>query len=216
MQDIKKVIENHKIICSCRGIFGNDLFLAMNSLYEGGIRILDIAFQQDNESTIQQAINDIKHANDLFDGKLFIGMGNVLSMEQMEYAIEANVKYIISPISDKAIIDCAKAHNIFTITGAMTSCEIYQANQWGTDMVMIYPAGYLGPKYIGYMVNKGPLNYIDTVACGGVNKDNIKSLLYADCKAAVVGQYLADKELVRKHEFDKLKQKTETFLSLIS
>lgn len=211
--EIQERIEEDKIICSCRGIYGDELLQCLRAVRAGGIRMADIAYQQDRPDTFGLITEAIRSCRSAYQDELFIGAGNVLTLEQARLAIRAGAAYLISPVLDEEVIRAAREGGAFMIAGAQTPSEIHAALKQGADMVMLYPAGHLGSSYLHYVIGKGPLTNAPLIACGGVNQDNFQEFLRAGCKAAVIGQYLANKELIAKKDYAGITERARRLLA---
>lgn len=213
MNSLKELIIETKVINSYRGLYGQDLYDGIKANKEGGIKFVDIALTQD-EKLIDVTCKDISYIKKLYKDELCVGTGNVLTIEQLNKVAAAGANYIVCPTFDKDIILKAKQYGIFTIIGAFTPTEMQNAYMAGADMVMAFPTSSLPPNYLKNIIGNGPLNHLDLVACGGVNKDNLKEYLDMGFKAVVIGQYLADKELIKSKQLDEITKKAKEILEI--
>lgn len=209
MNEMKKTLIETKIINSCRGIYGDDLINAMKAIRDGGVRFIDVAYQQDKENGIAITTADIKKAKEFFGDSLNIGAGNVMNLEQVELAHQAGANYIVCPNLDDEVVKRTKELGMFSIPGGYTATEFQNAYKLGADMVMVYPTSCIPEGYLKMIIGNGPLSHVDLVACGGVNIDNLASFYKQGFKAAVIGQFLADKESIKKGDFAELTRRAK-------
>ncbi|KAA8672686.1 bifunctional 4-hydroxy-2-oxoglutarate aldolase/2-dehydro-3-deoxy-phosphogluconate aldolase [Clostridium sp. MT-14] len=148
-----------------------------------------------------------------FKGEICVGAGTVLTIEQVNNAIEAGADYIISPNTDIKVIKETKRLNKISIPGAFTPSEIVTAYDAGADFVKLFPAGLLGAGYIKAVY--GPLNYIPLLAVGGVNLDNISQLMGAGISGVGVGGNLVNKKNVQAGEFGMIKKLSKKYVDKI-
>jgi 2-dehydro-3-deoxyphosphogluconate aldolase/(4S)-4-hydroxy-2-oxoglutarate aldolase len=72
----------------------------------------------------------------------------------------------------------------------------------GASMVKVFPAKFFGPSYFKEI--KGPFNNIELLACGGVNRDNIKDFFNNKASAVAFGGSIFKADLVKERKFDKI------------
>ena len=90
-------VERHKIIAILRGIAPEDCGRVIKALYEGGIRLAEIAYDPGRPETWQETADTIGCIESEFAGKLLTGAGTVLTREQVEMTAAAGGRFIISP-----------------------------------------------------------------------------------------------------------------------
>jgi 2-keto-3-deoxy-6-phosphogluconate aldolase len=64
----------------------------------------------------------------------------------------------------------------------MTPTEIMSAHEAGADYVKLFPASYLGLKYLKDIT--APINHVKLLATGGMSADNLGDFLRAGCRGA--------------------------------
>jgi 2-dehydro-3-deoxyphosphogluconate aldolase/(4S)-4-hydroxy-2-oxoglutarate aldolase len=75
----------------------------------------------------------------------------------------------------------------------------------------VFPMGSLGINYLKEI--RAPLNHIPMVATGGVNLQNIISVLDAGAIAVGLGGNLVDKQLVKDGKFNELTLLAQAFVA---
>jgi 2-dehydro-3-deoxyphosphogluconate aldolase/(4S)-4-hydroxy-2-oxoglutarate aldolase len=118
-------------------------------------------------------------------GRLMIGAGTVLSLSDLEAALNAGATFIVSPTLIPEIVTTCRQRQIPVFPGAFSPQEIFQAWQAGATMVKVFPAKFFGPDYIKEI--KGPFHDIELMACGGVRADNVRAFLAAGASAVAFG-----------------------------
>lgn len=206
-------ILEHQIVTICRRIYGEQLLKLVSALYEGGIRLVEVTFDQSDENGNKKTAEAIEMLSKHFDSKMLIGAGTVLSKEQVLLAKEAGAKYIISPNVDDEVIKYTKELGLVSIPGAMTPSEIAHANKLGADIVKVFPAGYLGLKYVKDI--KAPLSHIKLLAAGGINEENIAEFRDAGYNGFGISGRLTDKNLLAEKDYEEFTNRAEKFLKAL-
>ena len=205
-------ISQNKVITICRRVYGEDLLKLADALYAGGIKMIEVTFDQADPDCIEKTGECIRALCDRFGDKMF-GAGTVLNAEQVEAAAKAGARYIISPNVDADVIAKTKELGLVSMPGAMTPSEILTAHKLGADIVKLFPAGYLGFGYIKDIL--GPISHVKLMAVGGVNESNAADFLRAGAVGLGIGGNLAKKAWIDAGEFDKLTEAAKTMVEII-
>jgi len=201
-KNIIDFIESNKIIAICRGIYGENLVNLVSAISKGGVKLVEVTFDQGDKDCIKKTSEAIKLLVSAFKGEVKIGAGTVVTIEQVFAAKNAGAEYVISPNANKEIIQAANALNLVTIPGAMTATEILEAHFAGADFVKLFPAGTLGLTYAKDIL--GPINNVRFIATAGVTPDNLGSFLDLGFAGAGISNYLTNKKLINEGKFDVL------------
>ena len=187
-KDIKNIINENKIIAIIRGVKSDVLVPLVETLYSGGIRLVEVTINQSGDpKTTADAIYNLCEK---FDGRVEIGAGTVMSAAQADLVIDSGAKYIISPNVSEAVITRTKERNVISIPGAFTPTESATAYDYGADYVKIFPAGAVGASYIKAI--KAPLSHIPFLAVGGIDHTNILDYLNAGACGVGIGGALTN------------------------
>lgn len=195
-------VQHRKIIAIVRGLSAEHILKLACSLREGGIDLIEVTFNQARPETWKETADAIRAIQTNMEGKMLVGAGTVITDEQLQIAIDAGAKYIITPNTNPELIGKVKAAGLCSFPGAFTPSEIVIAHQAGADAVKVFPAGNLGPSYIKAI--KAPLPHIPLMAVGGVNEKNAAEFIRAGCCGVGVGGNLVNKEWIADGEWDKI------------
>ena len=168
-------VREKKIIAIVRGVYGEDCIKLAHALYEGGIELLEVTFDQSKPESLERTSETVKSLTSEFGDKMFFGAGTVTSLEMLSLAHEAGARFIVSPDTNEAVIKKTRDLGLVSMPGAMTPSEIMKAYSYGADFVKLFPVADLGVSYIKAI--RAPINHIPLLAVGGVNLANLKSLL---------------------------------------
>lgn len=195
-------IQQRKIIAIVRGLAPEYMVKLAEALYEGGIDLMEVTFNQAKPETWKDTAAAIKAVSEHMQGKMLVGAGTVIKQEQLDMAKEAGALYIITPNTNVELIRKVKEYGLLSFPGAFTPTEIEMAYEAGADAVKVFPAGNLGPSYIKAV--KAPLSHIPLMAVGGVNEKNAADFLKAGCCGIGVGGNLVNKDWIEAGEWDKI------------
>jgi 2-dehydro-3-deoxyphosphogluconate aldolase/(4S)-4-hydroxy-2-oxoglutarate aldolase len=211
-ETINCILEN-KIIVIVRGLEKEKILPAAQALYDGGIRLIEVTFDQTGKSTMQETAEAIRSLCEVFDGRLCVGAGTVLNLGQAEAAFSAGARYLISPSTDTGIIVACKRYDIVSIPGAITPTEIAAAYNSGADLVKLFPAGNFGPDYVKAI--RAPLNHIPMLAVGGVDQFNIRKYLDCGICGVGIGSNIVKSEYINQGRYDEIRRLARTYVEAI-
>ena len=201
---IIRTVRDNKVVAIFRGIAPDEASNAANAIYDGGIRLCEVTFRMNEKkdgftSTLCSVRNMIygKGARDLC-----VGVGTVLTMEQVLLAYEAGAEFVITPSVNPDIIRLANSLGMMTMPGAYSPTELETAYEAGADFIKIFPAAQAGASY--FKMVRGPLEHIPLIAVGGVNLDNMRDFLKAGAVGVGIGGNLVDRKLIGNHQYEEL------------
>lgn len=205
-------ISQNKVITICRRVYGEDLLKLADALYAGGIKMIEVTFDQADPDCIEKTDECIRALCDRFGDKMMSGAGTVLNAEQVEAAAKAGARYIISPNVDADVIVKTKELGLVSMPGAMTPSEILTAHKLGADIVKLFPAGYLGFGYIKDIL--GPISHVKLCATGGVTEENWGKYLEFGFAGAGISGRLCDKKCIAAGDFEEITRRAKVFMDI--
>ena len=208
-QIIQKVLSK-KIVAIVRGIYGEDCVKLAQALYDGGIELLEVTFDQSKPEALGRTSDTIHELVVRLGDKMAFGAGTVTSLEMLELAKNAGAQFIVSPDTNEEVIKATVAGGMVSMPGALTPTEILNAHRYGADFVKVFPTSSLGTAYIKAV--RGPINHVRLLAVGGVNEKNIGEFIKAGVDGAGVGGNLVNKEWIARGEFDKITALAKEFV----
>lgn len=211
-QIIESVYKN-KIIAIVRGMEPHYCVKLAEALYQGGIRMVEVTFNQRSEDHYAATVDAVESICSEMKGKVLVGAGTVLTKEQVDLARKAGAAYMIAPSTDPELIAYAKERGMVTMPGALSPSEAVTAWKAGADFVKVFPIGNLGAAYLKAI--KAPLSHIPMLAVGGVNEKNIADFLRAGAVGAGVGGNLVNQQWIRNGEYDKITALAQEFVKNI-
>lgn len=208
-QIIQKVLDK-KIVAIVRGVYGEDCVKLAQALYDGGIELLEVTFDQSKPEALGRTSDTIHELVVRLGDKMAFGAGTVTSLEMLELAKNAGAQFIVSPDTNEEVIKATVASGMVSMPGALTPTEILNAHRYGADFVKVFPTSSLGTAYIKAV--RGPINHVRLLAVGGVNEKNIGEFIKAGVDGAGVGGNLVNKEWIANGEFDKITALAKEFV----
>ena len=211
--DVIKLIDSEKIIVIVRGVDKKDLIPLAKSMYDGGIRLLEVTYSANGSVTDEETADSIKLLADYFGDKMVIGAGTVLTEKQVELTYKAGGKFIISPDTYDKVIKKSVELGLVSMPGALTPTEIQTANRLGADYVKLFPITNLGVGYLKAV--KAPLSHVKLLAVGGVDENNMSDYLSAGINGFGIGSNIVNKNLIKSGNFEKITDLARKYVKVV-
>jgi len=202
MKQFVKDFMEKKVIVVCRGIAEEEIVNVAQALYDGGISFMEVPFDQKNPDTFELTARKISAVRKALDGKMHVGAGTVITMEQFEIAKAAGAEIIVSPTLEEDVIIATKEAGLVSMPGCATPSEITKAYKLGADLIKLFPSSVITLKTIKEI--SVPLNHIPLVCFGGVNAENIKEVLSTGVVGVGMGGAVLDKKALETKDYNKI------------
>lgn len=208
-EEIIKDIEQNKIIVIMRGFTQEQLICAVDAMEKGGIRLVEVTFDQTGAVSDEETAANIRALKERFDGKVRIGAGTVMTEKQVKAAYRAGAEFIISPDCYKKVIRKTRKLGMVSIPGVFTPTDAANAYRYGADFAKLFPNSEVEISYLKALAV--PLSHIKFLAVGGVNADNLKEYFAAGAKGIGVATAIADKKAIFSGDYEEVTRRAKLF-----
>ena len=178
------------------------------ALCEGGLPCAEVTFRTD------AAEESIKIMTEAFPDML-VGAGTVLTAEQVDQAVKAGAKFIVSPGFDPEIVDYCILKDIPVFPGCITPSEVAQAVKRGLKVIKFFPAEQFG-GIAAIKALAAPYTDIKFMPTGGINPKNLENYLSDDKIIACGGSWMVKGNLIKECRFDEIRILTAEAVKLAS
>ncbi len=209
-KSVIEAIEKEKLVSIIRDPEHSSLIPAVQALYDGGVRILEITFDRSGKVSRDEIGLMISELSEKFDGRMLVGAGTVTSREEVKCAFLAGASFIISPNCDPEIITLTRKLGMVSIPAAYTATEIATALNYGADYIKLFPADQVTKEYVKAIC--APLSDAKLLAVGGVTAENARDFLDRGFYGIGVGSNLYNKQLIQAKDFDSLKELAKKYV----
>lgn len=170
------------------------------ALCAGGLPCAEVTFRT------SAAAGAIKIMTENFPN-MCVGAGTVLNAEQVDAAVAAGSKFIVSPgLNPKTVKYCIEKGVPIT-PGTSSPSDIEQAIELGLDVVKFFPAEQSG-GLAKIKAMAAPYVNMKFMPTGGVNAKNLTSYLDFPKIIACGGSWMVPGDLINAGEWDKIEQLT--------
>ena len=170
------------------------------ALCNGGLPCAEVTFRTD------AAEESIKIMTEKFP-EMLVGAGTVLTTEQVDRAVNAGAKFIVSPGLNPNVVKYCIEKKVPVMPGTSNPSDVEMALELGLDVVKFFPAEAAGGiEMIKAM--SAPYGKVRFMPTGGVNASNLKSYLDFPKIVACGGTWMVKKDLIAAGKFDEIKALT--------
>ena len=170
------------------------------ALCNGGLPCAEVTFRT------AAAEESIRIMSEKFPDML-VGAGTVLTTEQVDRAVAAGAKFIVSPGLNPKVVEYCVKKNIPITPGTCNPSNVETALEFGLDVVKFFPAEPAGGlKYIKAIA--APYVGMKFMPTGGINAENVKDYLKYDRILACGGSWMVKGDLIKAGNFEKIKELT--------
>ena len=170
------------------------------ALIRGGLPCAEVTFRTDAARGAIEALS--REFPDML-----VGAGTVLTTGQVDEAVAAGAKFIVTPGLNPMIVRYCQAKNIPIVPGINNPTGIEQAMVMGLDVVKFFPAEQSGGiemiKAMG-----APYIQINFLPTGGVSYDNMNNYLNNPKVVAVGGSWVVNEKMINAGDFDGIARVT--------
>lgn len=160
------------------------------------------------------AYNIISSLKNNYGDKIKIGAGTVRTLEELKQAVASGAEFVLGPHTfTNNMLSFCKENNIISIPGVMTPSEISTMFDQGADIVKVFPAAVVEPRFFKDV--QGPLGKISLMAVGGVSKENIKDFYANGATYFGLGSSMFSKETLESLDKNEIKKTYEELIKLL-
>ncbi|MDO4960523.1 MAG: bifunctional 4-hydroxy-2-oxoglutarate aldolase/2-dehydro-3-deoxy-phosphogluconate aldolase [Eubacteriales bacterium] len=146
--------------------------------------------------------------------EMLVGAGTILSTEQVDRAVAAGAKFIVSPGFDPEVVDYCIAKDIPIYPGTVTPSEVAQGVKRGLKVLKFFPAAqYGGVDTIKALT--APYTDVKFMPTGGVSAKNLADYLGFKKIIACGGSWMVKGDLVKAGNFAEIERLTKEAVDLV-
>lgn len=184
-----------------------DAYKLGEALIEGGLPCAEVTFRT------PEAKDAIKIMSKEFP-EMLVGAGTVLTIDQVDKAVENGAKFIVSPgINPKVVEYCVK-NNITITPGTCTPSNVETALEFGLSVVKFFPAEASGGlKFIKAIA--APYTGVRFMPTGGISESNVRDYLSYDRIIACGGSWMVKQDYITNGDFAKIRELTKEAANIV-
>jgi 2-dehydro-3-deoxyphosphogluconate aldolase/(4S)-4-hydroxy-2-oxoglutarate aldolase len=149
------------------------------------------------------------------DPRFTVGAGTVLTPADVDRAVAAGARFIVSPGFDAEVVRRCRELGAAVIPGIATPSEAMAALREGLGIVKLFPAGPLGgTRWLDALAAPFPgLRFVPT---GGIGPSELAQYARHSAVAAVGGSWIAPRALLRAGGFDEISRLAAEAVAIVA
>lgn len=179
------------------------------ALVAGGLPVAEVTFRT---TAAQDSIRAMAARGDIL-----VGAGTVLTTDQVDQAVAAGARFVVSPGLSRAVVERCQEHGVLALPGAVTATEVMAALELGITTVKYFPARTSGGA-AAIKALSAPFGDVRFVPTGGVGPknlaENLAEYLAIPAVAAVGGSWMVPLDRVKAGDFAGIQQLTADAVAL--
>ena len=207
LETVFKKIKNTGIVPVVKLEDAKDAVALAKALMDGGLPCAEITFRT---AAAEESIRNIVNAYP----EMLVGAGTVLTLDQLEKALNAGAKFIVSPGFNPTIVKACIAKGVPVCPGCSSPTDIEAALELGLKAVKFFPAENIG-GLAAIKAMSGPYGDLSFMPTGGVNAKNLVDYLNFPKIIACGGSWMVDPKLIESGDFAAITKLTREAVNLM-
>lgn len=184
------------------------------ALARGGCRLLEFTNRGDFALDV---FGDLLRYCQQKHPDLILGVGSVEDAPTAALYLAKGANFIVAPTFQEEVARLCNRRKVAYLPGCMTVNEIARAEEWGVEIVKLFPAeGLHGAQFVKSLLAPRPWTRI--MPTGGVSpqEDNLRAWFGAGVACVGMGSQLIRKAWVEAGDYEALATQTRDTLALIA
>lgn len=184
----------------------------LKACYDGGARLMEFTSRGDFAIEIFKDL--IKYALAELPG-MILGVGSVTDAAAASQYMLAGANFVVTPVFREDIALVCNRRKVLWSPGCGSLTEIANAEEWGCELVKLFPGSTYGPGFVKAI--KGPQPWTSIMPTGGVSteEENLRGWFDAGVTCVGMGSKLISKEILEKKDYHALETEVRSVLELI-
>ena len=134
---------------------------------------------------------------------MLVGAGTVLTTAQVDEALAAGAKFIVTPGLDSEIVTYCQSRSVPIYPGCTTPTDYHAAYKLGLEVLKFFPAKQSG-GLAKIKAMSAPFPMFKVMPTGGISLKNLAEYIKAPIIAACGGSYMVTADLIDNNKWDEI------------
>lgn len=166
------------------------------ALCAGGVPVAEVTFRAAGAAT---AIKLMAEACP----DMLVGAGTVLTTAQVDEALAAGAKFIVTPGLDPDIVKYCQSKNLPIFPGCTTPTDYHTAYKLGLEVLKFFPAEQSG-GLAKIKAMSAPFPMFKVMPTGGISLKNLAEYIKAPMIVACGGSYMVTADLIDNNQWNEI------------
>lgn len=177
------------------------------TLCAGGVPVAEVTFRAagaaDAIRLMTQACPD-----------MLVGAGTVLTTAQVDEALAAGAKFIVTPGLDVELVRYCQEKGVPIYPGCTTPSDYHAAYKLGLEVLKFFPAEQSG-GLAKIKSMSAPFPMFKVMPTGGISLKNLKDYLSSPVICACGGSYMVTADLIDNHKWDEISELCKQSVAIV-
>ena len=173
-----------------------DALPTARALLDGGVDVMEITFRTE---AAPEAIRAVAEGCP----EMLVGAGTVLTMDQVDEALAAGAKFIVTPGLDPELVKYCQSKNLPIFPGCTTPTDYHTAYKLGLEVLKFFPAEQSG-GLAKIKAMSAPFPMFKVMPTGGISLKNLGEYIKAPVICACGGSYMVTADLIDNSRWDEI------------
>ena len=166
------------------------------ALVKGGLPAAEVTFRTAAaEEAIKRIVAEVP--------EMLVGAGTVLTTAQVDEAVAAGAKFIVTPGLDPDIVTYCQSKNVPIFPGCTTPTDYHTAYKLGLEVLKFFPAEQSG-GLAKIKAMSAPFPMFKVMPTGGISLKNLAEYLKCPVICACGGSYMVTADLIDNNKWDEI------------
>ncbi|WP_227878580.1 bifunctional 4-hydroxy-2-oxoglutarate aldolase/2-dehydro-3-deoxy-phosphogluconate aldolase [Arthrobacter dokdonensis] len=172
-------LRGNPVVAVLRASHASEYAPVIEALAAGGVTSIELTLSTEGVFAHLPALVE------LFGARVDIGVGTITTAEQANEAMDAGAAFLVTPVTKLEVVEAAVDRDVPIFPGGLTPTELWSGWNAGATAVKVFPAGTVGPGYVGHL--RGPFPDIEVIPSGGVSIEDAPAWIAAGALAVSLG-----------------------------
>jgi 2-dehydro-3-deoxyphosphogluconate aldolase/(4S)-4-hydroxy-2-oxoglutarate aldolase len=184
----------------------------VKACYDGGARLFEFTARGD---FAHEVFADLMKYIKAELPEMILGVGSVTDAAAASFYMQMGANFVVTPVFREDIAIVCNRRKVLWSPGCASLTEIAKAEEWGCEIVKLFPGDVYGPKFVKGVL--APQPWTSIMPTGGVSptEESLKSWFSAGVVCVGMGSQLISKEIIQNQDFEKITQTVSFSLDMI-
>lgn len=168
------------VVAIIRGVRPDEALAVGEALHSAGVRVVEVPLNS------PEPFESIRRLTEAFHGRLFVGGGTMLTVDDVEAVAAAGGRLMVSPNVNPEVIGRAVAKAMIPFPGFATASEAFAAIDAGARWLKLFPASTYGLAHLKALKAVLPKD-VKVAPVGGVGAKEMADWTKAGAAAFGIG-----------------------------